>query len=437
MIPSTQMGMSLAENLPGAAASPARPATWLASPAPFRLLLIACVMFNAVLAVLNGHVAPVSANMVTAVQGALMFTALALAIAARPEGMAKWLTMLWLALAGFALLSLLRGHVELRYLGDLALIFVFILFGLAMPARAVLSAVPIIQAIVVIGALWELLDPAGFGGFFRIQQYYVNSRGFDGDAFWASNPDLFLSSERPTGRLLLPGTGAHRASSLFLEPVSLGNWTIVVTLAIAALQPMLSRATILFLLLGNLFLLFACDGRMALAINLVLLAIWPIAPRLPRWFPALCLPLILVLLLAASGFGFLEERGDTLLGRYRYGLDYLLGLDAAGVLGLRATAGVVAADSGWAYFIVTQSIVGLMAVWLALTIQPAAGSPARRRFVAGMAVFLSLSLPVSYSIFSIKTAALLWALFGFLQRKDVSFDRKRNDYEFQSVKAII
>lgn len=418
MIPSTQMAMALAENFPAAADSRSRRMSWLASPRPFCCVLIACVAFNPLLALLNGHVAPVSAAMVTAVQGLLIFTAFALAFAARPEGMAKWLALLWLALGGFLLLSLLRGRIELRYLGDIALIFVFILFGLATPARALAAALAIAQAAVVIGALWELIDPAGFGGFFRIQQYYVNSRGFDGDSFWAGNADLFLSSERPTGRLFLPGSGAHRVSSLFLEPVSLGNWTIVVTLAIAALQPLLRRGTILLLLLGNLFLLFACDGRLAFAINLILLAIWPIAPRLPRWAPALCLPLIFLVLLGASGLGLIEESGDTLLGRFRYGLDYLLGLDAAGLLGLRASAGVVAADSGWAYFIVTQSIVGLIVVWLALTMQPAAASAARRRFVAGMAVFLSLSLPVSYSIFSIKMAAFLWALFGFLQQED-------------------
>lgn len=418
MIPSTQMGMPLAENFPAQGALRVKAVPGRASPAPFCFVLIACVMFNALLAVVNGHVAPVSAATVTAVQGLLIFSALALALVARPEGMAKWLVMLWLALGGFSLLSLLRGQIELRYLGDIAAIFVFILLGLAMPARALVSALLITQLVIVIGALWELADPAGFGSFFRIQQYYVNSRGFDGDAFWAENADLFLSSERPTGRLLFPGSGAHRASSLFLEPVSLGNWTIVVTLAIAALQPLLSRRAILFLLLGNLIVLFACDGRLALAINLILLAIWPVAPRLSRWVPALCLPVTFLALLAASGLGLLEERGDTLLGRFRYGLDYLLGLDALGLLGLRATAGVVAADSGWAYFIVTQSIVGLIAVWLALTVQTAAASPASRRFVVGMAIFLSLSLPVSYSVFSIKTAALLWVLFGYLQRYD-------------------
>jgi putative polymerase len=426
MTPSTQMGMAQAETFPGASVLPIRTVSGFASPRFFCAVLIACVAFNAVLALLNGHFAPITATTVTIVQGLLTFTALALACSVRPAGMAKWLAMLWLALGWFCLLSLVRGQVELRYLGDIAAIFVFILLGLAMPARALVSAVLIMQALVIVGAVWELLDPGGFGSFFRIQQYYVNTRGFDGDSFWAGNPDLFLSSERPTGRLLLPGSGAHRASSLFLEPVSLGNWTIVVTLAIAALQPLLSRRAILFLLVGNLFLLFACDGRLALAINLVLLLAWSIAPRLPRWFPALSLPLVFVGLLAASGLGFLQEQGDTLLGRFRFGLEYLLGLDAAGLLGLRATAGVVAADSGWAYFIVTQSILALIAIWLALTVQPAKGSAARR-FAVGMAIFLSLSLPVSYSVFSIKTAALLWVLFGYLQQESESGAGKSSD----------
>lgn len=384
---------------------------------PAALILIACVTFNAWLAVVNAHAAALNAAAVAACQAALFGAAIVVAAVSRPRGGAKWVALLWLAALGFLLLTMFRGRLELRYFSDIASIFAFILLGLSIGDRALARTLLLLQALLVGFALWELLDPAGYGALFRVQNYYVNTRGFSGDDFWAAQ-ELFLSSERPTGRLLLPGSGFHRGSSLFLEPVSLGNWTIVVTLALGALRPVLGQRAFWLLVAGNAVLLFACDGRLAILINLILIANWWLAPRVPAWLPVLYLPLAFLLLLASLKLGLLETHGDTLAGRLRYGLEYLLALDVPTMLGLYAGSIVVGADSGWSYFIATQSLVALIAVWLALTIPPARTSPATRRTISGMALFVSLSLPVSYSIFSIKTAAMLWALYGCTLRRD-------------------
>ncbi|PTQ12352.1 polysaccharide biosynthesis protein GumE [Sphingomonas oleivorans] len=384
------------------------------------IILIAATSFNAALALINGHVTPVSYLGVALVQTMLTVASLAIVLIVRPPGVTRWLVGLWAAACGFLLLSLLRGLVEFKYLADILIILIFVMLGMAIRSKTLAWVLLILQAILVAVALWELLFPQNFGDTFLVRSYYVNSRSFFDEGFWSAQENLYLSAERPSGRMIGAATGFHRASSLFLEPVSLGNWTIVVTLGIAALQSTLSRTMIVLLAIGNILLLFACDGRLALAINLLLLAAWPILPRLPRWLPPLFLPLIFLALLLASATGLLAEQGDTLIGRFRYGLDYLLGLNARDLLGLYARGGVVAADSGWAYFILTQSIFGFAAIWLALTLHSAPGTAGERRFIAGMAIFVALSLPVSYSIFSIKTAALLWALYGNLLSRGIS-----------------
>lgn len=377
-------------------------------------VLIACTIFNAVLAAANAHLLLVGYFHVALAQAALTGAALLLVLIERPPGSDRWLAGLWVAICGFLLLSLLRGTVALKYLSDVATIIVFVMLGMTLRPRALVHAVIAVQVLVVAVAIWELLAPQSFAEAFKIRDYYVNTRGFLEDAVWSGPENLYLAAERPTGRLIGAATGFHRASSLFLEPVSLGNWTVVVTLAIAALKPALSRGQIALLLAGNLVLLFACDGRLAFAINVLLLATWSLLPRLPRWVPPLFLPLVFLVLLAAVAAGGLTQAGDTLEGRFRYGLDYLLRLDVPDLLGLSVKGGIVAADSGWAYMILTQSLFGLAAVWLALTLHSSPGTAAERRFIAGMALFMALSLPVSYSTFSIKTAAFLWALYGHL-----------------------
>ncbi len=377
-------------------------------------IIVACTLFNAALAAANAHVMPVGYFHVALVQTALTAAALLLVVIERPPGSAPWLAGLWVAICAFVLLSLFRGTVAVKYLSDIATILIFVMLGMTARAQTLVRALVAVQLVLVAAAIWELLSPQTFAKAFMVRDYYVNTRGFSVDAVWSGPENLFMVAERPGGRLIGAGSGIHRASSLFLEPVSLGNWTVVVTLAIAAFRPLLTRGLITLLLIGNLVLLFACDGRTALAINLLLLATWPILPRLPRWAPPLFLPLVFLLLLLASWTGGLAEAGDTVQGRFRYGFDYLLHLGLRDLLGLSGTGGVVAADSGWAYMIITQSIFGLAAIWLALTLHTSSGTRAERRFIAGMALFLALSLPVSYSTFSIKTAAFLWALYGHL-----------------------
>jgi putative polymerase len=377
-------------------------------------ILFSATLFNAVLAFVNAHVFAMGYVHVAVAQMLLTVASLLVVLYARPQGSTGWLIGVAAATGGFLLLSVMRGHLEPKYLADMLTILLFVMLGMAMRGSTLVRVILIVQGLLVAVAIWELISPGGFGDVFRVRDYYVNTRGFSDDSFWSEYETLFLAAERPTGRLIGSGLSLHRASSLFLEPVSLGNWTIVVTLAIAALKDHLRPRQIALLVAGNMILLFACDGRLAIAINLILLAAWPVLPRLPRWLVPLFLPLLFLALLAAWTTGLLAEQGDTLVGRFHYGFNYLLTLNAGDLLGLNVTGGTVAADSGWAYLVLTQSIFGLAAIWLALTLHTAPGTVSERRFVAGMAIFIALSLPVSYSIFSIKTAAVLWALYGYL-----------------------
>jgi putative polymerase len=73
-------------------------------------------------------------------------------------------------------------------------------------------------------------------------------------------------------------------------------------------------------------------------------------------------------------------------------------------------------DSGIAYLLYSQSVIGAAAIWIAVAL----GLPQRDRasivFSHTASIYVVLNLLISYSMFSIKTAALLWFVFGALAR---------------------
>jgi putative polymerase len=390
-------------------------------------ILIATVMFNAGLAFINGHLHPLTGSYVTATQGLIVASALALVAFQANKAVVRWAILLWIMTLLFLVLSLLRDRIEPRYLGDVAVVFVFVMLGMGTKGRTIASTILVLQVMLSAVALWELASPTSYGRVFRIAQYYISTRGYDAASFWSKNGDLFVSAQRPGGRILLASLGDYRGSSLFLEPVSLGNWTVVVVIAVAALWRFFSKLEIAGLVLGNLILLVACDGRLSIALNLLLVPVLIVAPRLPRWMPTLILPAVFCAVLLAEQLGVLGMQGDNLVGRLHYGVDYLLRLDALSLIGLSDAQGVVAADSGWAYLIITQSLPGLILLWLALTLPSGPDSPGARRAVWGLALFLAGALPVSYSVLSIKTAGLLWAVYGCAMMSGAHGFQTRND----------
>ena len=74
-----------------------------------------------------------------------------------------------------------------------------------------------------------------------------------------------------------------------------------------------------------------------------------------------------------------------------------------------------AGDAGYGYALVKVGLVGLAAIWALFIYAPVFDGDAWRfkNFVAFYIVFL---LTVSASLFSIKTAALLWFLYGSVEQ---------------------
>src|SRR5690606_30295065 len=82
--------------------------------------------------------------------------------------------------------------------------------------------------------LAEVLVPNLYGDLFNVKAYYINSRGFTESQFWNPESTAFVSGTRPGERYFVAFTNWPRASSIFLEPVSLGNFIIVSLMVLLA-----------------------------------------------------------------------------------------------------------------------------------------------------------------------------------------------------------
>lgn len=379
-------------------------------------IVIWATLFNALLALINAQMLKLSPAAVIAAESITSLLAFALAMARyRPE-MRRWWIMAGLIVLMFSLGSSARGDFQPKLLRDVIIIPNYILLGIAAPRRSLNGAVCAIHAIVIALGLYEALDTAGFSKLFDVQSYYINTRGYDDENFWNKQSDLFVSAVRPGERIFLPFLNLHRLSSVFLEPVSSGNYCAIITAFICARYRTLGWPARCFLIGGNVLVLVGCDGRLAGLSSLLIIAVSLVAPRTPRGTAILYLPLTLIAAVVATDLLDLRAGLDDLAGRIAHTVELLRQYELQDLFALSDRFIWRAADSGVAYLIMTQTVVGFALIWTFVIFGASEDDAEQIRFTHGAAIYLSLAMMVSFAILTVKTAGLLWFIQGALQR---------------------
>ena len=173
---------------------------------------------------------------------------------------------------------------------------------------------------------------------------------------------------------------------------------------------------------STLALLIGCDGRLAAGSILIVLTGTVFLRKISSRWSVMYLPIVL---LASALFVWnfdLDPAKDNFAGRVAGSIGTLSQVDLTGLLGLDAQLSDQAADSGITYFVLTQSFVAVIVIWLAVCLLPVGRVYATRLYVHGIAMFIPLNLMVSYSFFSIKVASLIWFLFGHFLVNDYSVE---------------
>ena len=272
-------------------------------------------------------------------------------------------------------------------------------------------------------ALFEYLFLDTYLKIFSITDYYV-ARGTldaaDPSLQWANG--LMLSGIRPEdqgGRVLLPFLGVHRVSSLFLEPIGLGNFGCVVVFWAIARSKMEGQARIWSVAAG-IALIILSDGRFNAYFLCLGILILLISPRITTPV-VLASPFVLMfgLWLAAANAPAQDFRPTlealsvtSLQDRLLYSGRLLLDFDIYNWLGVKASRSPTG-DSGYAYVISNIGLIGLAVFWLWFM-----SLDGRSRYFYAFrnttAAYFAALLCLSQSQFTIKTAALLWFLLGAL-----------------------
>lgn len=378
------------------------------------LIVVGAVCFNAGLAIVNGNVAGLTQAPVVAAE--IMFVALAhaMALANYRREMAPWYALLGL-FAAFAVIRALSSQaIDVKYLRDVMIIPTFVVLGMTFDARRLGRVFVVIQIVTVVFLVLEAVNVDAYSNLFKIQDYYINTRGYTAADFWNKDSNLYVSATRPDGSFLSI-VDLHRLSSIFLEPVSLGNYCMVVLTFLCACWGQLGRPTAWFLAITTALAMVGCDGRLAMASVLPMVLCCTFAPRMPRYSALVYIPGIVALGFVLVSFGHYEPGGDDFPGRIAHTVFLLRSYGVSEYLGLSDEFMSKAVDSGIAYLITTQSILVVIAIWATIAMAGSEDRPDKTRIIHAVMIYVGFNMMVSFALLTIKTAALLWFCYGALQ----------------------
>jgi putative polymerase len=247
--------------------------------------------------------------------------------------------------------------------------------------------------------------------YFDVIGFYI-ARGTtaDTEAARISSGGLMVSGMRPEsqGRELLPWLlGGHRVSSIFLEPSSLGNFGIIVSLW-AVLRSKVDATPWWGLFLLGLCCIVLADTRFA-AVFLVLGALIVFLP------PSFGTPLVTAMPFAAVLLLLMvvtpaDLSSNDAQGRLAYAALVLTELDFSNWIGV-ADSALQTFDAGYAYLFSGIGVIGALALWsclMSLTGQ----NPHFYALRNAVGAYLATLFLISQSQMTIKTASLLWLLLG-------------------------
>jgi putative polymerase len=388
------------------------------SPAVAALLLLA-IGYNFLLALFNASVHPVGASSAYAVELAIYAGCFVFGLRSLGrDGQLLVFTGLGLVLVFNLLRFLETWSFDLKLVRDAIIPFAFLTLGTAYRGR-LHKLVLWLAVIVVLVAIFEMAFPDMYGDLVDPRSYFVNTRGNSEDDFWNEASKLYVSATRPGERNWLGGFELPRVSSIFVEPVTMGNFIIFFCAIAITFWRSLRIVGVVFSLAMILFLLIASDGRLASATCLLMLLLAPLLRRVDQSLAAFLFIGVLLagwLAVWALGVGAYE---DTMMGRMFVSVDAINQMSPREWFGMDLAAPYRYSDSGIAYFIAGQSILVVLVFLIAYSFMLKMPTSNGQLFKNLFMVAFALSLLVSNAYFSIKTAGLWWFACGYFWRLQI------------------
>lgn len=371
-------------------------------------IVIATIAYQAVLCLLNTHGLTASRTLLGLSEGIILIACLPFISRRLLPGV---ITIIAISGAMFCLQTLVSGQLNIKTFRDLAIPLCYLWLGcnigrIDLASRALTYA---IWVVLVMGA-FELLFVDQYTNFFDIFSYYVNTGNLDpGSTF--SNSKLQLNGTRPEGigRTLLPALlGSHRVSSVFLEPVSLGNFATICAAWGLSLNKSELRKTVFFVVMAVVMIVIS-DSRFALTSVSLMIAMRLVIHGRALYLPILA-PFAAIALLVALGVDGGKFVEDSFSGRLALSGNALHEFDIPMLFAM--TVSNPYADMGYAHLISAFGLPLTLLLWFSLWFLPMPDEQGQR-FRSFAAIYIVLILCVSgYSLYALKTSGVLWFLMG-------------------------
>src|ERR1700722_9397109 len=386
------------------------------------VLILAAVVFNFVLCFVDTNLFRIGASAVISTEIVLIGVAFGLIW----HRSVTLYDILLLVTAYFFVVMVFRANFDPKILHDLLIPIAFFFVGSYLGScRAADRLVTILIFLALGASLFEWLALDTYLKYFNVIHYYV-ARGTETslqtDAAHglfitdpASGAGLFINGTRFEPRTLLPFLGEHRVSGIFLEPVSIGNFGAI-AFAWVLLRDRSRIWAIVAKILAIATILVLADARFGFYFCFFTLVIYLVAPIIRPTLLFLAPFLAMIALATYAGVHWQDASDNSITGRLLRGGDALAALDLLQVFGLQISDFFVngySGDAGYGYALVKIGLVGMVAIWALFIYAPDLDKDAWRfkNFIAFYSVSL---LSVSASLFTIKTAALVWFLCGTL-----------------------
>ncbi len=372
-------------------------------------ILVATVTYQAMLCMLNTQLHFASRGLVGVVEAIILLACIPFLARRLLPGV---IILAVFTGAMLCLLGLLSGAVNIKAFRDLLIPLIYFWLGcnLGRPEladRALTYAITIVLSF----GLMELLFLDQYTNVFDIFSYYVSIGNLQPITEYVRESRLQLNGMRPEGigRTLLPALlGPHRVSSVFLEPISLGNFAAICAAWGLSRDKTELRRT-LFFVGAAILLIVLSDSRFALmAVSLMIGMRLILQDKMLNL--ALLAPLAAIALLLILGYDATDRGADNFHDRLAFSGMTLLDFDVHALLGFAEADNF--ADQGYAYVISTFGLPLIIILWCSfwfLDIPDAQG----QRFRAFASIYIALILCISgFSLFALKSAGVLWFLVG-------------------------
>jgi putative polymerase len=378
-------------------------------------LVFAAVTFNMVLCFISTCAAIHMSNVIVIVSETAILTAGLYVIRHRISQQSMRIT--GIAIVILIGMKIINPGLDLKIIHDLSITYIFFELGVLSTLQNGNRLLWIIMAMVVPFSAFEVLTPEQFGSVFNVWSYYVDKGVIAATTINYSDTTSFISGIRggQEVRSFFPFLlGPQRFSSVFLEPVSMGNFSVIcfAWCISTRIGRRWVRGCLIFL---AAFCAVLADSRFSFTCWALML-LFRLTPLHRSRLVIFCLPLLAMFVLLIVG-SLHELPGvqpsimdDNFPGRLLFSgrlLDYW---NLRQWFGL-APSQVYTSDTGYAYVVnnlglpLALFLLGIFAVQMPRT-------PEASSMKAMITVYMATSLCIGANMFTIKTAALCWFLYG-------------------------